>query len=183
MGSSVWPSIVKLFGKFKSDGLLPPNVLWVKIGNGKSIHFWKDNWRGDGALASKYNRLMHLDENSDCLLTDRFINGQWHDGILPSMEIVFKWCKHISRKVNIFIWRLAWDRLPTRLNFSKRGMEIEDIGCPICDGRIELVDHLFFGCSFALDLWRKICLWVNGLKDAFDSYYFISSMAYLEIPE
>ncbi|XP_071739784.1 uncharacterized protein [Rutidosis leptorrhynchoides] len=174
-GSSAWPTIVKLFSKIKRDGLLPANVLRVRVGNGHSIRYWKDNWRGDGSLANRFNRLMHLDVNSECLLADRIDDGNWKwewsreaigprntlaiqqlsdelgtlnlnesmdtwewmistdgefkvnetrvffldEGLLPSAQTATRWAKQIPRKINIFLWRLAWDRLPTRLNFSK----------------------------------------------------------------
>ncbi|XP_071689510.1 uncharacterized protein [Rutidosis leptorrhynchoides] len=169
-GSGVWTSIVKLFNKLKTEGPLSSNVLRVKVGNGNSIRFWKDNWKGDGSLASKFNRLMYLDTDPDCLLSWRLTNGNWacqwardigprnsvqlsslidhlgpverrdvmdswewslatdckfnisitrkfiDDASLPSEIIDTIWVKEVPRKVNIFLWRVAWDRLPTRLN-------------------------------------------------------------------
>ncbi|XP_071688124.1 uncharacterized protein [Rutidosis leptorrhynchoides] len=188
-GSSVWISIVKLFHKLKADGSLPNNVLRVKVGNGNSIRFWKDNWKGDGTLACRYNRLLHLDADPECLLSSRLVNDKWawewvrgigprnlanlnqltdflgifwahavfvmlwilgngpyhrmvffnvsdthkflDDGRLPSMVITSLWVKEIPRKINIFLWRVSWDRFSTRLIFSKR------------------------------DLWSKIRVWVD----------------------
>ncbi|GJS74857.1 hypothetical protein Tco_0707698, partial [Tanacetum coccineum] len=48
-----------------------------KVGNGSSIHFWKDNWIGNGSLSSMYNHLFHLDVDANCLLFDRLSNGIW----------------------------------------------------------------------------------------------------------
>ncbi|GKB43819.1 RNA-directed DNA polymerase, eukaryota [Tanacetum coccineum] len=36
------------------------------------------------------------------------------------------------------------DALPTRFNISRRGIDIQDMSCPICDNAIESTDHLFF---------------------------------------
>ncbi|XP_071688120.1 uncharacterized mitochondrial protein AtMg00310-like [Rutidosis leptorrhynchoides] len=76
-GTSVWSTIVKLFFKLKSDGVIPDNVLRVKIGNARNTRFWLDNWKGDGSFMVKYNRLDHLETNKNCFIADRFVNGSW----------------------------------------------------------------------------------------------------------
>nr|GEU53243.1 RNA-directed DNA polymerase, eukaryota [Tanacetum cinerariifolium] len=53
------------------------------------------------------------------------------------------------------------DALPTRLNISRRGIDIDTISCPICDCVVESSNHLFFSCSLARQIARKISLWWN----------------------
>ncbi|GKC76718.1 RNA-directed DNA polymerase, eukaryota, reverse transcriptase zinc-binding domain protein [Tanacetum coccineum] len=53
--------------------------------------------------------------------------------LLPSCSPCTRWPKSLPRKVNIFVWRLALDRLPTRLNLSLRGLDIPSIMCPMCN--------------------------------------------------
>nr|GEW35686.1 RNA-directed DNA polymerase, eukaryota, reverse transcriptase zinc-binding domain protein [Tanacetum cinerariifolium] len=43
------------------------------------------------------------------------------DLFLPTSDIVTRWIKVISIKINVFVWRARLDRLLTRLNLSKRG--------------------------------------------------------------
>ncbi|GJS08175.1 RNA-directed DNA polymerase, eukaryota, reverse transcriptase zinc-binding domain protein [Tanacetum coccineum] len=50
-------------------------------------------------------------------------------------------------------WRVL-DCLPTRLNLSRRGIDISSILCPICDRVTESSRHLFFECHFAKDIFR-----------------------------
>ncbi|XP_071687641.1 uncharacterized protein [Rutidosis leptorrhynchoides] len=76
-GSSVWCSIVKLFYKVKSGGVIPNNILRVKIGNGRNTRFWVDNWKRDGTLKDKYKRIYHLKRNKNCTIADRFVNIEW----------------------------------------------------------------------------------------------------------
>lgn len=38
-----------------------------------------------------------------------------------------RWCKSLSRRFNIFMWRFLPDRLPTRFNLSKKGMDLTNI--------------------------------------------------------
>lgn len=62
-------------------------------------------------------------------------------------------------KVNIFAWKIRLDCLPTRLNISKRGMDIESILCPICEEEVESTSHIFFTCHIAKEIFCKIAWW------------------------
>ncbi|GJS45072.1 RNA-directed DNA polymerase, eukaryota, reverse transcriptase zinc-binding domain protein [Tanacetum coccineum] len=44
------------------------------------------------------------------------------DVILLTLSVETSWCNILPRKVNILIWRMRLDRLPYRLNLSKRGV-------------------------------------------------------------
>ncbi|GKE73522.1 hypothetical protein Tco_1535563, partial [Tanacetum coccineum] len=56
-----------------------------------------------------------------------------NDVILPTLSVETSWCNILPRKVNILIWRMRLDRLPHRLNLSRRGLDIHSIDCPILD--------------------------------------------------
>ncbi|GKA65109.1 RNA-directed DNA polymerase, eukaryota, reverse transcriptase zinc-binding domain protein [Tanacetum coccineum] len=62
-------------------------------------------------------------------------------------------------KVNIHAWKVRMDCLPTRLNISRRGIDIPSILCPVCGSVTESSSHLFFDCLVAKDNFRKICRW------------------------
>lgn len=82
------------------------------------------------------------------------------DMYLPTTSDATRWVKCVPIKVNVFAWRARRDRLPTRLNLSKRGMFVNSTVCPVCDSAIEDAHHLFFGCSLIKDLLGMICrLW------------------------
>nr|GEX45631.1 RNA-directed DNA polymerase, eukaryota [Tanacetum cinerariifolium] len=70
-----------------------------------------------------------------------------------------RWIKMVPIKVNILAWKVQFDLLPTRLNLSCRGIEIQNICCPICNKQVESMNHLFFACSLTRDIYRKIALW------------------------
>ena len=70
-----------------------------------------------------------------------------------------RWLKCIPIKINILAWKVKMDALPSRLNLSKRGMEINSLSCPICDLGVESTTHLFFGCRFVNDVYHKIASW------------------------
>ncbi|GJU40602.1 RNA-directed DNA polymerase, eukaryota, reverse transcriptase zinc-binding domain protein [Tanacetum coccineum] len=43
-----------------------------------------------------------------------------------------RWIKAVPIKVNIHAWKVRMDCLPTRLNISRRGIDIPSILCPVC---------------------------------------------------
>ncbi|GJR01949.1 hypothetical protein Tco_0524933 [Tanacetum coccineum] len=43
-----------------------------------------------------------------------------------------RWIKAVPIKVNVLAWNIKLDNLPTRLNISRRGMDIDSILCPTC---------------------------------------------------
>ncbi|GJW19078.1 hypothetical protein Tco_0026514 [Tanacetum coccineum] len=61
-----------------SKGIFPLNSFCFKGGCSTRIRFRKDIWIGDSPLLSRYNILYRLDQDKDCLIIDRIVNGQWH---------------------------------------------------------------------------------------------------------
>ena len=69
------------------------------------------------------------------------------------------WCKLLPIKVNIMVWKLSLDRLPTRLNLSSRGINSPTLHCPICEDHLESRDHLFFSCTFVKNVIDRFARW------------------------
>ncbi|XP_071731896.1 uncharacterized protein [Rutidosis leptorrhynchoides] len=90
--------------------------------------------------------------------------------VLTGGSLSTKWVRSLPRKVNVFIWRVALNRLPTSLNISARGMEINDIRCLVCPNWIESVSHVLFTCDIAIDIWRRIRIWVDVLFSSFEDW-------------
>ncbi|GJR19843.1 RNA-directed DNA polymerase, eukaryota [Tanacetum coccineum] len=78
---------------------------------------------------------------------------------LVGQDLVTRWCAFVPRKVHIFVWRVMLDRLPTRYNLSRRGLEIEAIFCPCCGTGMETISHVLFTCYLAKEVWSKIVQW------------------------
>ncbi|GJZ22493.1 putative RNA-directed DNA polymerase [Tanacetum coccineum] len=70
-----------------------------------------------------------------------------------------KWNNTLPIKVNIFAWRLALDRLPTRFNLDSRGVDLDSVRCAICDDAIETIQHLFVDCTISKSLWSMVTRW------------------------
>ncbi|GAU17363.1 hypothetical protein TSUD_232390 [Trifolium subterraneum] len=74
----------------------------------------------------------------------------------------FLWLKSIPLKVNIFVWRLFLNRLPTRDNLFRRGiLDASMLACATSCGRMEDVDHLFFQCPVYSRLWASVSKWME----------------------
>nr|GEX66957.1 hypothetical protein [Tanacetum cinerariifolium] len=169
--NGTWSRIIGTSNFLHSKGIIPLNSFCFKVGCGTRVRFWKDIWIGYSLLHTRYNRLYRLDQDKDCLIIDRIVNGQWQwnwssarrlfdSKLLPSIQTPTVWDKFLPRKVNIFLWRLSLDRLPHRLNHSSRGFDIPTISCSACNGNVESADHVFFECDLVKEIWCLVRKWL-----------------------
>nr|GEW68731.1 RNA-directed DNA polymerase, eukaryota [Tanacetum cinerariifolium] len=70
-----------------------------------------------------------------------------------------RWRKEVLIKVNIFIWRMVIDKLPTWANLSHRGIEVQSITCGTCEHGFESINHVMLECPVAMDMWRLVERW------------------------
>ncbi|GAU47519.1 hypothetical protein TSUD_138910 [Trifolium subterraneum] len=78
----------------------------------------------------------------------------------------FLWVKSVPLKVNIFIWRLFLNRLPTKDNLLRRGViEVHQELCSTNCGKAEDVVHLFIQCDVYSQVWHLVLNWL-GLSTA-----------------
>jgi hypothetical protein len=61
------------------------------------------------------------------------------------------WKAKLPLKIQIFMWQVFRDAIPTRYNMKKRNWQ----GNPVCSfcNQVETLEHLFFSCSFAKSTW------------------------------
>ncbi|GJY19607.1 RNA-directed DNA polymerase, eukaryota [Tanacetum coccineum] len=81
------------------------------------------------------------------------------DRRLPNVSTKTRWIKVVPIKVNVHAWKVKLDRLPTRLNISRRGMDIDSILCPSYGVTVESVSHVFFTCHIAREVFHSISNW------------------------
>ncbi|XP_071694844.1 uncharacterized protein [Rutidosis leptorrhynchoides] len=89
------------------------------------------------------------------------------DLVLPSATMYTMWVKQVPRKINIFIWRWALDRLPTRLNLSRSSLEIESIGC----WHPNYGERCGFGpmfCYLGFSEWTNWIAWFEDWRESED---------------
>nr|GEW88609.1 RNA-directed DNA polymerase, eukaryota [Tanacetum cinerariifolium] len=81
-----------------------------------------------------------------------------------------RWIRYVPIKLNVFAWKIKTDAIPMRLNISMRGIDIQSLTCPICDGGMESSKHLFFRCELSRQIGRKIANWWNVSYVNVESY-------------
>ena len=57
---------------------------------------------------------------------------------------VTPWNNCLPIKVNVFVWRLMLNKLPTRFNLDRRNINVDSLLCPNCLVDIETSNHIFF---------------------------------------
>jgi hypothetical protein len=67
------------------------------------------------------------------------------------------WAQPCAPKTKHLLWRLAHGSLPWKLNYKRRGMEIDTI-CPMCSRLDEDGGHIFIHCKQVKAVWRLLDL-------------------------
>ncbi|KAL4573594.1 hypothetical protein LXL04_020405 [Taraxacum kok-saghyz] len=140
---------------------------------------WRWCWQRqvrDGRPAAELSRLLELltsfscsDHRDKCVweLSEEGTfsvaeTRRWIDNdILPEGSGTTRWCRLVPRKVNIFIWCLLLDRIPSFIALSTRGIEINSIMCPVCQDYPGHVGHLFGSCDVAVRIWDAVARWLQ----------------------
>jgi hypothetical protein len=73
------------------------------------------------------------------------------------------WSQPCAPKTKQFLWRLAHESLPWKLNYKRRGMEIDTI-CPMCARLDEDRGHIFLHCKQVKVVWRLLNLQETRLQ-------------------
>nr|GEV78845.1 RNA-directed DNA polymerase, eukaryota [Tanacetum cinerariifolium] len=67
------------------------------------------------------------------------------DRSLAEVGAKTRWIKYVPIKADILAWRIKLNNLPSRLNLSRRGLDLDTIFCPSCNSAVESSNHIFFG--------------------------------------
>nr|GFB97707.1 RNA-directed DNA polymerase, eukaryota [Tanacetum cinerariifolium] len=139
----------------------------------------------DGAEMMQYSELMvNLNGIQLSMMQDRWswslegsgkfsvasVRKYIDDYKLTGSSSATRWVKAVPIKINVMAWKVRLNALPTRLNISYRGLDLQSILCLNYDKEVESTSHIFFGCSMARDLSRKIAPWWDICYSEFPSY-------------
>nr|KAJ0193295.1 hypothetical protein LSAT_V11C800404310 [Lactuca sativa] len=159
-GLSVWISLSKLFHYLHERNIVSFLCLRKCIGNGEGTRFLVENWLGDGILMEKFPRLFVMESNKECLVSDKLVNGEWEWTLCKDGAFL----ANVNRRhidVNIMIWKVLLDRLPTRENLVERNIDISSLLFPSCDSQVEDSNHVFVHCEVAEEVWRRVFKWLD----------------------
>ncbi|GJV74764.1 RNA-directed DNA polymerase, eukaryota [Tanacetum coccineum] len=183
-GLGVWEEMSGPINTMHEKGFIPRSFLQKCVNNGASTKFWYETWLGNSPLQHQYPRLFRLALNKECLLRECWNNDwclNWTRPISsgkPSFTVkttrehidqcyllndglLTRWNRFLPRKINIFIWRALRDRLPTRWNLSRKGIDVDSLNYPTCDFGIETINHSMWFCSLATVVWHRVFVWLD----------------------
>ncbi|GKA57439.1 RNA-directed DNA polymerase, eukaryota, partial [Tanacetum coccineum] len=124
----------------------------------------------DSVSLSNMDDRWYWDLNGDGVFLVKDVRSLLDEVFLSKMDAPTRWIKCIPIKVNVFVWKLSLDRLPTRSNLLSRNILVSDVACPLCDHELEDSSHLFFGCPIAKDVQKLVCRWWNLDVQLYESY-------------
>nr|GEU87972.1 RNA-directed DNA polymerase, eukaryota [Tanacetum cinerariifolium] len=151
----------------------PFNYLGVKVAK-LSDSSLMDSFRRPPRGGVEEEQLLGLIDNVDSVIlsnsNDRWVwslesSGEFSvktvrshidDFCLPLVSDPTRWIKIVPIKINVFAWKVRFDRLSTRINLSLRGIDLPSIICPICCCTGETCSHLLFNCNVARSILCKV---------------------------
>ncbi|GKB57523.1 RNA-directed DNA polymerase, eukaryota, reverse transcriptase zinc-binding domain protein [Tanacetum coccineum] len=159
-GHSVWKRVLKATVRLKSKGVDLMEYCKIVIGIKETQSIELSQLLSSVILSLASDRWSwSLNGNGEFLVKSarEVINNH----VLVTSSSLTRWSKVLPIKINVFPWRMFFDKIPTRTNLSKRGIDIPCILYPNCGNGVESRNHLFFKCSMAVDLFQLLGRWCN----------------------
>jgi hypothetical protein len=123
----------------------------ISISEVEDKWIWTEDDDGIFSVKSCYNLLARLDSS--------FLQPSGFD------SFVFKhiWKSLAPSKVCAFTWQVMLDKIPSRINLSRRGIlnPPESKACVICHSVDESAQHLLLHCDFASGVWYALFNWLG----------------------
>ncbi|GJX27097.1 RNA-directed DNA polymerase, eukaryota, reverse transcriptase zinc-binding domain protein [Tanacetum coccineum] len=134
---SIWLDIVHEVELFKERGTDLVSFIHKKLGNGANTSFWEDGFdlmlakvEGTSLVDMRDRWVWSLEGSGEFFVAS--VRKLIDDNMLSEVASKTRWIKTVPIKVNVHAWKVKLDCLPTRLNISCRGIDIESILCPMC---------------------------------------------------
>ncbi|XP_062176085.1 uncharacterized protein LOC133881146 [Alnus glutinosa] len=64
------------------------------------------------------------------------------------------WKLNLNDRLRFFIWKIAWNILPTKERLNSVFSSTDITVCPLCKSGEDSIHHLFFNCIFARVIWQ-----------------------------
>ncbi|GKC51007.1 hypothetical protein Tco_1073752 [Tanacetum coccineum] len=113
----------------------------------------------EGVILSNSRDRWFWDMNGSGTYRVKDVRNMLDDFFLPKDEVATRWLPHLPIKLNVFAWRLYLDRLPTKSNLIRMGIQslgLFVVGGMWCGCHVALTPSGFLGCCRLK--------WVPGLK-------------------
>ena len=86
------------------------------------------------------------------------------------------WRLPIPHKIRVFLWRLCRNTIPVYYRLRGKGVPVT-IRCPLCEGEVEHLRHLFFECIFSKECWHLAGLNFEAQDMEYVSEWLVSVLA------
>ncbi|GJY31196.1 RNA-directed DNA polymerase, eukaryota [Tanacetum coccineum] len=194
---SNWSNIIRSLSNLHNKGIDLLGVIKKKVWYGESTRFWEDPWRGEVIFKDLYPRLYALETIKSISVANKMVQPllsssfrrtarggteQHQMGLLQDFleglilpNVSDRWVCSLTGDGEFSVSSVRQshfkhDNLATRLNLSRRGLDLPSIFCPMCNIAVESSDHLFFKCSLTKDLYTFIARWWDVSIPEFFSY-------------
>nr|GEX66863.1 RNA-directed DNA polymerase, eukaryota, reverse transcriptase zinc-binding domain protein [Tanacetum cinerariifolium] len=191
---SNWNNITRGITLLQNKGIDLLSYLKKKTGNGENTLFQGEVWKSDVPFSLLYPRIFALESCKFITVANKMAhsilayslrrNPRGGDGefsvasvrnlvddrTLAEVGAKTRWITYVPIKVNILAWRIKLNNLPSRLNLSRRGLDLYTIFCPSCNSVVQSNNHIFFGFPMVKDLYKFLARWWDVSMKTFFSY-------------
>ncbi|KAA3462318.1 reverse transcriptase [Gossypium australe] len=115
----------------------------LATGPHEDLMVWKGELSGEFSVRSSYKLLQDYDPTAYAL---HHIYRDFYNKL---------WKIDIPLKIKMFIWKISWNYLATRVNMSLRKLSTNYL-CPHCGSGEESVNHLFRECPASVTIWKEL---------------------------
>ncbi|KAA3451486.1 reverse transcriptase [Gossypium australe] len=147
----------RVWNKELIDNTFPADVaeLILRIPSSMEPHedflAWSGESTGVFSVRSSYKLLQRLDPTAYALHN---IYGDFYRKL---------WKIEIPSKMKIFIWKLSWNYIASKVNMFNRRL-VNNRLCPRCGGDDETLNHIFHECPVSAEIWRMLPEDLEGIR-------------------
>jgi hypothetical protein len=146
------PAVTSLFDSFSAQAILNTRIAMELA----PTYFWTPSTSGKFSVSSAYSFITGSNTNTSISP----IRPQFWTSI---------WKLKINDRLRLFLWKIAWNILPTTERLSHLFNVNLDLSCPLCKIVEDSLYHLFFGCTLARIVWRHSFWPLDSTKFNFSS--------------
>ncbi|GJR69123.1 putative reverse transcriptase domain-containing protein [Tanacetum coccineum] len=144
-----------------------PSELWARVViniHGSNRGIFDDHGRCSSAspwcsIMKSINNIKRKGKDNLSMCSRKIGNGAYTRECLVANWIYLSDWYSVLRRAPRGGAELALNKLPSKINLQWKGIDAGLVLCPIFQDDVESVNHLFFNCDLAKDLWDLLAKW------------------------
>jgi hypothetical protein len=129
-------ALFSLFDPFSAQEILKTGI----SSDPNPAYLWTASTSGQFSVSSAYNLIIASNPMTSTSISSQFWNSLWN--------------LNLNDILKLFLWKIAWNILPTQERLGQLFHINSNISCPLCKVADDSLQHLFFNCIFAQVVWR-----------------------------